>query len=186
MSGLTNTDNPNELRIDIIDKSVEKYRAKRSTNIHVYDKEALLTSSMFSKELMSTVKAQKLSRKNNIFTSSLDTIFVIQLTHAISFAITAFMFALSTTQHDQKRSMRNLLCSFIILFILDLFMLRVCVFMVIHRKLNHLVSMIFVCMLVALMAFIFMLSICFIGKNVILSYDLGFGQVLFWYQLILD
>ena len=167
------------------DKFSEKYQSQRSTNIDVYDNETLLTSSMFSKELMSTVQAQKLSKKKNFFKipAYLDTIFAIQLIHALCFVTIASIFAMLTVYPYRRRSMHGLLGFFTTLFIFDLFVLRVCVFMATHIKPIHFAGMICLHVGLAAIASIFMVDICFAQKNVILSYSLGFCQILFWLSM---
>ena len=172
-SGLTHTDCANELMISNSDKFSQKYQAKRSTNINVYDNEALLTSSMFSKELMSTVEAQKLSKKKTCCKIQfLDAIFAIQLIHVLCFVIIAFVFA--------PHFLYGLFASF---FINDLYVLRVCVFKATHNaQTADLAGLICLHVIFGTIASIFMLIICFAEKNVIFSYGLGFCQILFWFS----
>ena len=156
----------------------EKYREKRSTNINVYDNETLLTSSMFSKELMSTVQAQKLSKKKNFFKipAYLDTIFAIQLIHALCFVTIASIFA-----------MQPMFGVFISPFVVDLFTLRECVFTAIHNKpIGVLACMICWHVILATIASIVMLIICSVEKNVILSYSVGSCQILFWVSMNIE
>ena len=178
LCGLTNADKTIELTISSSDKFSEKYQAKRSTNINVYDNETLLTSSMFRKELMSSVQAQKLSKKKTLLKIPpyLDTIFAIQLIHALCFVTIASIFA-----------MQPMFGVFISPFVVDLFTLRECVFTAIHNKpIGVLACMICWHVILATIASIVMLIICSVEKNVILSYSVGSCQILFWVSMNIE